>query len=80
MMARGIVTAGIALAIELTDQQSDDLDRASIKSATAAVTIRVPIIVDEAPDQPAIGRANPSAMTLPPSQVPRWQHTCQKPV
>ena len=43
----------------------------AMMSAMPAVTIRVPIIADEAPDQPAIGEANPSAMTLHPSQVPR---------
>jgi len=42
----------------------------TIKSAMPAVTIRVHVIVDEAPDHPAIGRVNPSAMTLHPSQVP----------
>jgi hypothetical protein len=43
----------------------------AIKSAMPAVTIPVHIIVDEAPDQPAIVGANPSAITLHPSQVPR---------
>jgi hypothetical protein len=43
----------------------------AMKSAMPAVTIRVQIIADESPGQPAIGRTNPSAMTEDPSQVPR---------
>jgi hypothetical protein len=42
-----------------------------IMSAIPAVTIRVHIIADEAPGPPVISRANPNAMTVDPSQVPR---------